>query len=553
MQAFGEAHPERKLTKKAVVDKARELAEHQGGRWVLRTAPAAGPGSQPEAGAPRHAPAEAAGGAAAAAGPAAVGAAAAASCMQARSPGRPGGAQAGDVLARHAGAAGAGGAAAAPARAGACAPSAPTAAHAGDPGSGAAAAGESGRKALAPHGREISADGGPAAGGGGSRTAGADHEPAGAGCSSGSEGRAELAEAGSDFAVRAAAERRLARRRPFSAQCPASADLPGGARAAAPGTCRRMGGAERAPQAPDFLQSAHELVCRAPAQEPASTADPYWDRLYAAVASPGPPGAPPGAPAAGPRLPGVFFDPGRLGRCAGAVPAAAAAALVKGMGAEAAPAALRGACARAAAHLAMVLAELGAGAGASAPTPSKVRGARLGPWSLAMPKILGGRSCCAARARQTRMHFPLNWLKRRHVSAQAQLLAPGKLRCSIAATHHLVLGAALLAGAPERRSWQKPADCTGSARAQVWRHERAAPVAASLEQLFAEPALMPTLAACLAARAPVEASMLLGARPRAGPAGGHGVVPARPGQALRRAGRPPAVALDHALLPGALP
>jgi len=391
MQAFGEAHPERKLTKKAVVDKARELAEHQGGRWVLRTAPAAGPVLQTEAGAARPAPAEAAGGAAAAAGPAAAGAAAAASCMQARAPGRPGGAQAGDVLARPAGAAGAGGAAAAPARAGACAPSAPTAAHAGGPSSGAAAAGEPGREALAPHGGEFGADRGPAAGGGGSRTAGADREPAGAGCSSGSEGRAELAEAGSDFAVRAAAERRLARRRPClrvqrRLTCLAALELRRRARAGA------WAGRSAHRMPPTSFNRRGELVCCAPAQEPASTADPYWDRLYAAVASPGPPGAPPGAPAAGPRLPGVFFDPGRLGRCAGAVPAAAAAALVKGMGAEAAPAALRGACARAAAHLAMVLAERGAGAGASAPTPSKVRGARLGPWSLAMPKIRGGRA-----------------------------------------------------------------------------------------------------------------------------------------------------------------
>ena len=45
---------------------------------------------------------------------------------------------------------------------------------------------------------------------------------------------------------------------------------------------------------------------------------------------------------------------------------------------------------------------------------------------------------------------------------------------------------------------------------QVWRSERAAPVAASLEQLFTEPALLPTLAACLAAREPEEAALLLG-------------------------------------------
>ena len=50
------------------------------------------------------------------------------------------------------------------------------------------------------------------------------------------------------------------------------------------------------------------------------------------------------------------------------------------------------------------------------------------------------------------------------------------------------------------------------ARGQVWRSERAAPVAASLEQLFAEPTLLPTLAACLTAREPAEASKLLGAR-----------------------------------------
>ncbi|KAK9846650.1 hypothetical protein WJX81_008416 [Elliptochloris bilobata] len=153
-------------------------------------------------------------------------------------------------------------------------------------------------------------------------------------------------------------------------------------------------------------------------EEPTSTADPYWDRLFDAVAAPAPAGhgAGSGPGTLTPPLPGVFFDPGRLGRCAGAVPAAAAAALLKGLGSAAAPAALKAECARAAAHLAMVLTEQGAGAGAHAPTPSK-----------------------------------------------------------------------------------------------VWRSERAAPVAASLEQLFAEPALMPTLAACLAARKPEEASLLLGA------------------------------------------
>ena len=51
------------------------------------------------------------------------------------------------------------------------------------------------------------------------------------------------------------------------------------------------------------------------------------------------------------------------------------------------------------------------------------------------------------------------------------------------------------------------------ARVQVWRNERAATVAASLEQLFGEPALLPTLAACLAAREPEEAGLLLGGRP----------------------------------------
>lgn len=46
--------------------------------------------------------------------------------------------------------------------------------------------------------------------------------------------------------------------------------------------------------------------------------------------------------------------------------------------------------------------------------------------------------------------------------------------------------------------------------AQVWRNERAAPVAASLEQLLAEPALLPTLAACIDAHEPGnEASFLL--------------------------------------------
>ena len=54
---------------------------------------------------------------------------------------------------------------------------------------------------------------------------------------------------------------------------------------------------------------------------------------------------------------------------------------------------------------------------------------------------------------------------------------------------------------------------------QVWRTERAAPVvAASLEQLFAEPALLPTLAACLAEPALLpaladEAALLLGGYP----------------------------------------
>ena len=102
-------------------------------------------------------------------------------------------------------------------------------------------------------------------------------------------------------------------------------------------------------------------------QEPTSTADPCWDRLLSAVASPGQ-----GAGCT-PTLPGVFFDPARLGRCAGAVPASAVSALLKGLKNPGAHMALRGMYVRAAAHLAMVLADQGAGAGAHAPTPSKAR------------------------------------------------------------------------------------------------------------------------------------------------------------------------------------
>ena len=56
-----------------------------------------------------------------------------------------------------------------------------------------------------------------------------------------------------------------------------------------------------------------------------------------------------------------------------------------------------------------------------------------------------------------------------------------------------------------------------SALVQVWRSGRAAPAAASLEQLFAEPALLPTLAACLAAREPEDAALLLGGCPGSRP------------------------------------
>jgi len=88
----------------------------------------------------------------------------------------------------------------------------------------------------------------------------------------------------------------------------------------------------------------------------------------------GPGAAPAGASAATDvnALLGVFFDRARLGRCVGAVPAAAATALLKGLGSAAAPAVLRANCARAIAHLANVLEQQGAGAGARAPTPSKV-------------------------------------------------------------------------------------------------------------------------------------------------------------------------------------
>ena len=43
MQAFTKAHPERKVVKKWVHNKVKDIAEHSGGVWIIKQSPATAP------------------------------------------------------------------------------------------------------------------------------------------------------------------------------------------------------------------------------------------------------------------------------------------------------------------------------------------------------------------------------------------------------------------------------------------------------------------------------------------------------------------------------